>query len=74
MFHSFAVPKDAMPPNFAAKTFTNSHKTTKFMKVFFLESFLLYGTVHEFRTFSLVSQCSQKMGSVLMYTFNSLFW
>ena len=61
-------------PKFAAKTFANSHKTTKFRQVFFLESFLLYGTVHEFRTVSLVSWCSQKMGSVLMYTFNSLFW
>ena len=26
------------------KTFTNSHKTTKFMKTFFLESFPLYGS------------------------------
>ena len=29
---------------FAEKTFTNSHKTTKFMKTFFLESFPLYGS------------------------------
>ena len=35
------------PPNFAEKTFTNSHKTAKFAKVFSLESFLLsvYSTV-----------------------------
>ena len=35
--------KDAAPPNFAEKTFANSHKTVKFAKVFFLESFPLYG-------------------------------
>ena len=39
---TFAVPKDTTPPNFAEKTFANSHKTTKFAKVFSLESFLLY--------------------------------
>ena len=31
------------PQNFAEKTFVNSHKTTKFEKVFSLESFPLYG-------------------------------
>ena len=31
---TFATPKDAMAPNFAKKTFVNSHKTTKFAKVF----------------------------------------
>ena len=30
-------------PNFAEKTFTNSHKTAKFTKIFSLESFPLYG-------------------------------
>ena len=39
---TFAVPKDATPPNFAEKTFVNSHKTAKFTKVFSLESFPLY--------------------------------
>ena len=38
-----AVPKDATPPNFMEKTFANCHKTTKFAKVFSLESFPLYG-------------------------------
>ena len=37
------MPKDATPPDFVEKTFANSHKTVKFVKVFFLESFLLYG-------------------------------
>ena len=37
-----AAPKDATPPNFAEKTFANRHKTTKFAKVFSLESFPLY--------------------------------
>ena len=37
------VPKDATPPNFAEKTFVNSHKTAKFVKVFSLEHFPLYG-------------------------------
>ena len=41
---AFAVPKDATPPNFAEKTFMNSHKTAKFVKVFFLKSFPLYST------------------------------
>ena len=40
-----AVPKDATHPNFMEKTFANSHKTTKFAKVFSLESFLLYGII-----------------------------
>ena len=39
------VPKDATPPNFAKKTFVNSHKITKSGKVFSLESFPLYGTL-----------------------------
>jgi len=39
----FATRKDAIPPNFAEKTFANSHKTVKFTKVFSLESFPLYG-------------------------------
>ena len=36
-----SLPK--MPPNFAEKTFVNSYKTSKFVKVFSLESFPLYG-------------------------------
>ena len=40
---AFAVPKDAMPPNFGEKTFANSHKTVKFVEVFSFESFLPYG-------------------------------
>ena len=31
-FHRLLPPKDATPPNFTEKTFTNSHKTTKFVK------------------------------------------
>ena len=38
------LPKNAMPPNFTEKTFANSHKTSKFAKVFSLESFPLYGS------------------------------
>ena len=49
-----AAPKDATPQNFAEKTFTNSHKTTKFAKVFSLESFPLYGTYLE-RYYTLTS-------------------
>ena len=41
-----AAPKDATPPNFTEKTFTNSHKTAKFAKVFSLESFPLYGKLY----------------------------
>ena len=33
-------------PSFAEKIFANSHKTSKFAKVFSLESFLLYGISH----------------------------
>ena len=40
---SLMPPKDAMPLNFARKTFMNSHKILKFAKVFFLKSFPLYG-------------------------------
>ena len=32
-----AVPKDATPPNFAEKTFANSHKSVKFVKVLSLK-------------------------------------
>ena len=39
-----AALKDTTPPNFAEKTFVNSHKTAKFAKVFSLESFLLYSS------------------------------
>ena len=50
-FLTFAAPKNAMTPNFAEKTFKNSHKTVKFVKVFSLKSFPLYGNhtehVHE---------------------------
>ena len=35
--------KDATPLNFAEKTSTNSHKTSKFAQVFSLQSFPLYG-------------------------------
>ena len=35
--------KGCHAPNFAKKTFAYSHKTMKFVKVFSLESFLLYG-------------------------------
>ena len=34
--------KDATLPNFLEKKFVNSHKTAKFVKIFSLESFLLY--------------------------------
>ena len=39
---TFTAPKDAMLPSFVEETFTNSHKTAKFMKVFSLASFPLY--------------------------------
>ena len=39
----FCIAKGATPPNFVEKTFTNSHRTAKFAKVFSLESFPLYG-------------------------------
>ena len=35
--------KDTMPSNFAEKAFVNSHKTSKFTKIFSHESFPLYG-------------------------------
>ena len=35
---------DATPPNFAKKTFANSHKTSKSAKVFSFKSFPLYDT------------------------------
>ena len=39
-----ATLKDTTPPNFAEKTYANSHKkNAKFAKVFSLESFQLYG-------------------------------
>ena len=35
---SLILQTDAMPPNFAKKAFVSSHKTSKFAKVFSLES------------------------------------
>ena len=40
-----SVPNNSMPPDFVEKTLANSHKTTKFAKVFSLESFPLYSIV-----------------------------
>ena len=40
---SLLPPKDATPTNFAEKTFANIHKTSIFVTIFFLDSFLLYG-------------------------------
>ena len=40
---ALAAPKDTTPPNFAEKTFANSHKTVKFAKVSPSKSFPLYG-------------------------------
>ena len=42
----FCRAKGHHAPNFVEKTFTYSHKTTKFTKVFSLESFPLYGTTY----------------------------
>ena len=45
-FHTLltlAMPKDATSPNFTEKTFANSHKTSKFAKVFSLEKFPAWG-------------------------------
>ena len=39
---TFAMSKDATPPNFTVKTSANSHKTAKFVKVFSLECFPIY--------------------------------
>ena len=40
---SLVPPTDATPPKFVEKTFVSSHKTSKFVKVFSLKSFPLYG-------------------------------
>jgi len=41
-----AMLKDTMSPNFAEKTFANSHKTAKLAKVYSLQSFPLYGSLY----------------------------
>ena len=41
---TFAMPKDATPQILQGETFVYSHKTTKFAKVFSLNSFPLYGS------------------------------
>ena len=43
---AFSVPKDAMLPNLAEKTFMNTQKTAKFAKVLSLKSFPLYACLH----------------------------
>ena len=50
---AFAVPKDTMPHNFVEKTFTDSHKTVKFVEVFFP------------RKFSTIRYLVQKLESVM---------
>ena len=57
----FAIPKDATCPNFAENTFTNSHKTAKFVKVFFLESFPLYGIQKPTTWYLVINMQHQKM-------------
>ena len=42
---NFCKTEDATPLNFVEKVFTNSNKTSKFVKVFSLESFPLYGAL-----------------------------
>ena len=42
---SLGATKNAMPPNFVEKTFTDSHKTSKFTKIFSLKSIPLWGVV-----------------------------
>ena len=46
-----------MPQNFVEKTFTNSRKTTKLVKVFSLKSFLLYGATSSVRDTNYFSEC-----------------
>ena len=50
--------KGATPPNYMKNTFVNSHKTLKFMKVFSLESFPLYGSLISTK----LSKCKQWRG------------
>ena len=47
---TFTMPIDFMFRNFAEKSFTNSHKSVKFAKVFSLECFPLYGSVSNYST------------------------
>ena len=42
VYCSLVPSKDATPPNFAKKTFANSQKTSKFVKIFFFKSFPFY--------------------------------
>ena len=41
--------KEYYAPNFTEKTFVNSHKIAKFVKVFSLKSFPLYGNLFLFQ-------------------------
>ena len=59
----FCSAKGVTPPNFSEKTFTNSHKTTKFTKVFSLESFPLYSRRRFFST-----SCTNTASFPLVYT------
>ena len=47
----FAAPNNVTSPNFVMKTFANSHKTMKFVKVCSLESFPLYSSKYLLKTF-----------------------
>ena len=59
---AFAAPKHSMAPNFPDKTFMNSHKTTKFMKVFSLKSFPLYASYQ--RISHMCKQCKYILSSL----------
>ena len=41
------LPKDATPPHFADKTFANSHKTSKFVKVSAIRYFNAQQNAHD---------------------------
>ena len=43
----FAVPTDAMPPNFVERTFANSHKTSEIYESFLPQKFSAILYVHQ---------------------------
>ena len=71
-FCSLVLPKDTTPPNFVEKTFTNSHKTLKFAKVFSLETFSLYGILQSGTAIHVTAIEMDHNNCVMLTTFSQL--
>ena len=70
---SLVLPNNATPPNFVEKNFTNSRNTSKFVKVFSLESFPLYGTDQDVTTVYIMVLKLQSLETKIIVLISEVF-